>query len=273
MNRRNNVIVLGVLTVACVLLIVASTIRDGWLTPLRTGVGRLLTPVQSTVNRLGVSIYDAVTEKRKLDEVLGENEERKKTISELMMENTRLEQESYELQRLRELYRLDQNYGKYEKVAARVIAKDPAGWFDVFRIDKGSDDGIRADMNVLAGDGLVGIVTDVGSNYATVRSIIDDSSRVSAMAMQSGDNAIVAGSMELYRDGVLILEDIDANADINDGDKIVTSNISSKYLPGILVGYASGIETDSNRLTKSGYLIPAADFEKLQEVLVITQLK
>ena len=57
------------------------------------------------------------------------------------------------------------------------------------------------------------------------------------------------------------------------GDKIVTSNISDKYLPGILVGYISTINTDSNNLTKSGMMTPAVDFSRLDEVLVITELK
>lgn len=67
---------------------------------------------------------------------------------------------------------------QYNKIGARVIARDSEKWFQVFRINKGSSDGVAVDMNVVADGGLVGIVTDVGANYATVRSIIDDSSRV-----------------------------------------------------------------------------------------------
>ena len=155
----------------------------------------------------------------------------------------------------------------------RVVAKDSVGWFKVFRIDKGSKDGIAIDMNVMANGGLVGIVTDVGTNYATVRAIIDDVSRVSAMAMQSNANCIVAGDLQVNADNKLRITDIDINANVRDGDKIVTSNISTKYLPGILIGYASDITEDSSRLTKSGYLIPVARFDNLQEVLVITDLK
>ncbi len=62
-------------------------------------------------------------------------------------------------------------------------------------------------------------------------------------------------------------------ADIQEGDKIVTSNISDVFLPGILVGYATELTTDSNNVTKSGQIVPVAEFDNLQEVLVITQLK
>ena len=60
---------------------------------------------------------------------------------------------------------------------------------------------------------------------------------------------------------------------MKDGDQIVTSNISSKFLPGILIGYAADVTMDSEHLTQSGYLIPVVDFDNLQEVLIITQLK
>ena len=140
-------------------------------------------------------------------------------------------------------------------------------------MNKGSADGIRVNMNVISGGGLVGIVTDVGANYATVRALIDDSSEVGAMAMQSGDGCMVAGDLKLYQQGRLRITDISKDSDIKDGDKIVTSNISSRFLPGILIGYAADISIDSNQLTKSGYLIPVAEFDSLQEVLIITDLK
>ena len=127
--------------------------------------------------------------------------------------------------------------------------------------------------NVMAGGGLVGIVTDVGAHYATVRSIIDDSSRVSSMAVQSGDTCIVAGDLTLYEEGRLRITNIQKDADVKEGDRIVTSNISSKFLPGILIGYASDITLDSNQLTSSGYLVPVVSFRNLQEVLIITQVK
>ena len=190
-----------------------------------------------------------------------------------MEDNNRLQAESFELSRLRKLYQLDEEYMQYSKVGARVIAKDSGDWFQVFRVDKGSADGIKEDMNVIAGGGLVGIVTDVGPNYATVRSIIDDSSRVGAMALQSGANCIVAGDLKLYQEGRLRITDIPKEGDLKEGDKIITSNISSVFLPGILIGYAADITVDSNQLTKSGYLIPVAEFDTLQEVLIITDLK
>lgn len=273
MESKRSKYVLISLTVFCVLLIGLTSIHDEWLSPLRTGVGYLLIPVQSGVNSVGSSIYDELTDLTKLRSAQDENKEMKDIITQLTEENTRLQSDELELNRLRKLYDLDQQYGQYEKVGARVIANDSSNWFQVFRIDKGSKDGIAVDMNVTAGGGLVGLVTDVGANYATVRSIIDDSSRVSSMAMQSGDSCIVAGDLTLFKEGRLRITNVLKESDLKDGDKIVTSNISSVFLPGLLVGYAADITNDTNNVTKSGYLIPAAEFDSLQEVLVITKLK
>ena len=262
------------LSLLCVCMIGITTIKGSILNPLRTAVGYVLVPIQSGVNRVGGGLYNELSSVGKLKTALAENETLKTRVDELTEENTRLRSEQFELERLRSLYELDQEYMQYHKIGARIIAKDSGSWFSVFRIDKGSDDGIKEDMNVIAGGGLVGIVTDVGANYATVRSIIDDSSRVSAMAQQSGDSCIVAGDLQLFKEGRLKLSYMEKDDDIKDGDMIVTSNISGKFLPGILVGYVTDITVDYNdNLTKSGYLIPAARFDRLQEVLVITDLK
>ena len=271
-KKRSKYLLIG-LTVICILLIGITSIKDGVLEPLRTGVGYVLVPLQTGVNAVGRGIYNGIRDYTQLKDALEENESLKEEVARLTEENNRLQANQFELARLRDLYELDQEYMNYEKIGARIIAKDSGDWFQVFRINKGSADGVEVDDNVIAGGGLVGIVTDVGANYATVRSIIDDSSRVSAMALQSGDNCIVAGDLTLFEEGRLRITNITRDGDVKNGDPIVTSNISSKFLPGILIGYAADITVDSERLTKSGYLIPVADFDNLQEVLIITDTK
>lgn len=271
-SKRSKYILIG-MSMFCILLIMITSFRDSFLDPLRTGVGYFLIPVQSGVNRAGTLIYNEITDYNQFKGAVEENKQLRNRINELVEENTRLQSEQFELQRLRELYQLDQDYQQYEKIGARVIAKDSGAWFQVFRINKGSADGVRVDANVIAGGGLVGIVTDVGANYATVRTIIDDVSRVHGMAQQSGDSCFVEGDLTLFSEGRLRLTKITKDGDVKEGDRIVTSNISSKYLPGILIGYAKDITTDDTRLTKSGYLIPTAKFNNLQEVLVILELK
>lgn len=209
-----------------------------------------------------------------LKQVQKENETLQAQVDELLIENNNLQEDKYELERLQELYKLDQNYAEYEKVAAHVIGKDSGNWFSTFTIDKGSKDGIEVDMNVIAGNGLVGIVTQVGPTWATVRSIIDDSSNVSGMVLSTSDKCIIRGDLSLINSGRIRFEQMENNDNVVEiGEQIVTSYISDKYLQGILIGYVSEVSIDSNNLTRSGYITPVVDFKNLQEVLVITKTK
>ena len=212
-KKRSKYLLIG-LTVICILLIGITSIKDGVLEPLRTGVGYVLVPLQTGVNAVGRGIYNGIRDYTQLKDALEENESLKEEVARLTEENNRLQANQFELARLRDLYELDQEYMNYEKIGARIIAKDSGDWFQVFRINKGSADGVEVDDNVIAGGGLVGIVTDVGANYATVRSIIDDSSRVSAMALQSGDNCIVAGDLTLFEEGRLRITNITRDGDV-----------------------------------------------------------
>ena len=272
MESRNK-FVLIVLSIISIILIGITSFNDSIISPLRQAVGIVLLPVQSGVNTAGRAVYDNIEEQRKIHSAITENIELNKKIDERTQENNKLMADNGELARLRELYKLDESYSDYPKVGARVVAKDSTKWFSTFTIDKGSDDGIAVDMNVIGYGGLIGIVTDVGKNYATVRAVIDDISRVSAMSLRTGALCRVDGNLEQYNEGRLSLRDVKSDADVNEGDMIVTSNVSTKYLPNILIGYARDLKDDSSRLTKSGYIIPVVNFDTISEVLVITKLK
>ncbi len=168
---------------------------------------------------------------------------------------------------------MDKDYSSLKKVGARVIGKDTGNFFNIFTIDKGSKDGLKEDMNVISGGGLVGIIFDVGDNYAKVRSIIDDESSVSVSFANTSDTGIVSGDLKLIDDGVMNITEVRKEAEVSEGDMVITSQISNKFLPGILVGYVTEVSEDSNELTKSGKIIPVVDFQHIDEVLVITDMK
>lgn len=129
-------------------------------------------------------------------------------------------------------------------------------------------------MNVIAGSGLVGIVTDVGPNFAKVRSIIDDSSNVSSMVLTTKDNFNVGGSLKsMNQDKVLPFTELrDEDDKVKVGDPVVTSYVSDQYQEGILIDTLPPLK-NANNLTKSGTITPVVDFQHLREVLVITTLK
>ena len=143
-------------------------------------------------------------------------------------------------------------YSQYKKVGASVISKGSGNWYNTYVINKGSKDGIKVNMNVIADGGLVGIVTETGRTYAKVCSIINDSSSVSAKSSQAGDTCVVQGNSEsVQKDGTIDVTYISKDADMKEGEELVTSHISSKYLEGIKIGTVSKISTDSSNLTKA----------------------
>jgi len=265
--------ILILLTVICCFFIGTSFFTDSLVSPMRKSVSRVVVPIQKGMNYLGLWVYDKVETMQEISVVLDENKKLKDQVDELSQENTQLKQDSYELERLRELYELDAQYSDYSKVGARVIGITTDNWYSAFKVDKGTDDGIQVGMNVIARGGLVGIISETGSNYSIVKTITEDNSNVSGMLLDSNKPCIVQGNIELMDTGMIKVSHFSSDTIVRNGDKVVTSNISDKYLPGILIGYVKDVKLDSNNLTQSGYLVPAVDFNNLQEVLIITQLK
>ena len=262
-----------ILAAICIILLGIERFSDGG-GPLRFIANYTVIPMQKGISYVGRFMSDVSGNFETLEDVKKENKELQSKVDELTIDNTRLRQEQYELERLRELYKLDQNYSDYEKIGAHVIANNGSNWFNDFTIDKGSNDGVQDNSNVLAGSGLAGIVTEVGPDYARVRSIIDDSSNISAMMLSTSDTCVVRGDLELMADGRIRFEKLANNEnEIEVGEQVVTSHVSNRFLQGLFIGYVSEIEVDANNLTRSGYITPAVDFSNLQEVLVITTTK
>lgn len=266
--------VLLIIAIICVLLMGLSLVTNKVSGPLRFVANYTVVPMQKGINTIGLWMSDLTINLETLKELRKENKQLQAEIDDLTLKNNLLQQEKHELDRLRELYELDMHYGDYKKIGAHVTANESGNWFSSFLIDKGSKDGIKKDMNVIAGTGLVGIITEVGPNWARVRAIIDDASNVSGIVLSTSDTCIVNGDLTLMNDGKIRFEQLpNSDTKIEVGEKIFTSHISDKYVQGILIGYISEINVDANNLTRSGYITPAADFEHLQEVLVITSTK
>lgn len=265
--------ILTFLSCSCALLIIVSFISEPFGNTIKNSAAQIVVPVQKGMNHVGLWLADKSDTIKEYAKLQDENKELKQKLADIQSQNSILIQQQSELEKLRELYQLDDIYSDYPKVAARVISMQPDNWFSEFTIDKGSEDGIEVDMNVLADAGLVGRVTYVGTNYSKVTTIINDNSNVSAKSASTSDNCIVSGDLELMNEGYIRVSGISKDAGIKDGDMLLTSYISDKYLPGILIGYITNITDDGNKLTKSGYLMPVVDFSQIEEVLVITQLK
>ncbi len=265
---------LFILTILCAGLMILTFSTDVLDKPVNAVVGYVIVPFQKGISSVGKWLGNRSEELEQIRDLLSENKKLKEQVNELTIENTRLQQSQYELNNLRNLYKIDSQYEEYEKTGARIISRDSGNWYYSFILDKGSNDGIAENMNVLADGGLVGIVESVGPNWSKVKSVIADNSNVSGTVLATGDLLMVSGDLQAMERGVIRFGQlVDSESNVAVGDKVVTSDISSLFLPDILIGYIDQIDMDANNLTKSGFITPAVDFEHLSEVLVILELK
>ena len=273
-NRKNKIkpkYILAVLSILCLAGIGFSLFKGASVPTAGTIINSLMAPMQEGINSFGDFTASIARRKHKTAELQSQNEALNDEVEKLQAKLTSMENNLSDYEDLLKLLELSEKYPSYEMTGARIIGKDAGNWYDTFMINKGSKDGIRVDNNVIAGKGLVGIVTEVGSNWATVRSIIDDSSNVSAMTVGTDDNCVVEGDLELIDEGKLRFTQLyDKEDKVTVGEQVVTSNISEKYVEGLFIGYVSDIQLDTNNLTKSGTIVTPVDFQHLKDVFVIT---
>ena len=265
--------ILWLIICICVILIGMSITSRGQQISIPKTLRSMIVPLEKGLNSVGEWISERQEHQRSIEDLLAENEELKFQNEQLKAKISSMENNLSELDSLRELLEMKEIYPDYNMVGARIISKDAGNWYHNFIIDKGSNDGIKKDMNVIYDNGLVGIVSEVSANNATVRAIIDDTSSVSGMLSKSTELCIVNGDLTLYQQGLLDVEMISKDAVISDGDEVVTSYISDKYLPGLVIGYISDVTMDSNNLSQSAHITPKVSFDNITNVMVITQLK
>ena len=261
------------LSCVCVLMVFLSFRFSDQFASAKAVVGDIVAPMQKGINTIGKSISDQFELFDSKESLMDENQKLKEQVDTLSYNNKILANENKELENYRELLDLNKKYPDYPKVAATIISRDGNNWFNIFYIDKGKNDGVDVDMNVISGNGLVGIVSEAGDHYAKVRAIIDDKSNVSAMFEKSGETCIVKGNLTSIYNGYIDVEMISNTAKVKEGDEIVTSHVSDKFLQGLSVGYVKDIKEDDSSLTKTAHLTPSINFDQLEYVMVITQLK
>lgn len=264
---------LSLLAVCCVLIAVSFMWGASTNNIVQKTIGTVIVPMQKGLDSIGGWIAARVENSKSVSELKDENEALKLQVDTLKAQISSMENNLAELDNLRDLLSLKEKYPNYNMVGARIISSDAGNWYDTFTIDKGSLDGIKVDMNVIADNGLVGIVIETGLNHSKVRAITDDSSSVSAQNANTNEACFVNGSLKLKDTGLLEVELIKADARMIEGDEIVTSYLSDKFLPALPIGYINSVTEDSSSLTKTATVTPIVNFEHLTNVLVITQLK
>lgn len=238
-------------------------------TIIESTLGFVLTPIQELTTDIGNWVGSKIDWIRDKDNLATENKQLKEQIALLETENKRLRRYGIENQRLSELLKISQKYANHSTIGTKIIAKDPGNWYDIFLIDKGKQDHLEANMVLTASNGLVGKIIETGETYSKAQSILDSRSSVPAMSLRTEDLGVVKGEYSLMNNGLCRMEYIDSEAEIIEGDEIVTSNLSDVYPPGITIGRVKEIRTEANGLTKYAIIEPYVDFKHLDTLLII----
>ncbi len=236
---------------------------------------RVFSPIVTIPEKAISRIYNWNTDRKVYDQEKDKLAQDYEALEEennlLKMENDRLKLLQKENIRLTSLLGVSESYPNYEQVTANIISKDPTSWYNTFVIDKGTNDGIQQNMVVVSIGGLVGKVVECSASYSKVVAIIDDFSSVSGIVTRNDSLGFVKGDLELLKDGMVKMECFDLDAEVMEGDEIVTSHLSEIYPKGIPIGYVKEVYTDSKGLSKYAKVVPYVNFKDLKEVIIFKE--
>lgn len=261
------------LSLICIILLGLSLFSEDFMDRTKRMFGKIITPMQEGASQIGEWIEERFQIFGDVKQLREENQTLKERNRELEDEIARNQAELTELAELRQLYGLDQMYPEYNTTAARIFSVDSSGWFNEFYINKGLNDGVYEDCNVLYDGGLLGIVVESYGDYARVRAIVDDRSKITAEIGPNRALCTVEGSLSNYGEGYLLATGIDKDTNISIGDTVVSSNVSDRFLYGLTIGYVTEVTKDANNLTMTAKLKTAVNFGNVRDVLVITDRK
>ncbi len=267
-EKHRKMIISSIIVILALLALITSGKKLN-ATALESAFGFIVTPFQEITDGIGSWVNDTLSSRREKQEILAENEALRQEIETLQATNNRLALYEEENKTLSDLLKIAQKYPQYKTFGVVIIAKNPGSLYDVFTLNKGSSDGVQANMVLAASEGLVGKVLESGATYAKGQSILDSRSSVPAMSLRTGDLGVVKGDYTLMNQGLCKMEYIDAEAEIAVGDEIVTSHLSDIYPTGLTIGKVKEIKADTNGLTKYAIIEPAVDMKHLDTLLVI----
>ena len=233
---------------------------QGVLTPIRAGVSKLTTGAEN--------IYDYIFS---YESVAAENEALKQKIAE--MEDAALQKDALyqENQRLRDLLDLRTGHYDYKFTDGYIISWDSNDWSNTFTINRGSSSGIEVNMCAVTANGeLVGLVSEVGPNYAVIKSVLDSALEISATISASGYNGMVKGGYTSDLPNMLRMNYLASNATIHINDQVVTTG-STVYPRGLVIGKVIDAGYDDTGVAKYAILEPAVDIQELAQVFIITE--
>lgn len=257
----------SVLAATIVFGIILNTVPNS--NPAATVVRTVFMPFQKAVSFVGSSVNSFTAFIFEMKGYKAENERLVNEINALKKENRTIEEYKAENDRLNELLALKEQYSASDTVAARVIAKNTSGWCDTLEINKGKKDGLMPRDIVITTDGVVGQITQVGSGWSAVDTIINTGHALGVRVVRTSDIAIVEGDIATAREGFCKMNFISRDSSMVVGDILETSGLGGIYPSGLSVGKVREIKSDSTGPLQYAVVEPFVDFDNIHEVLVI----
>ena len=261
-------ILAAALCLAIVLAVIGAVTRGA--TAGEKAAGTLLSPLRSgaaAVARQVERLYDYMF---RYDALEAENQVLKEKIAAMEEDVRNAQTYQRENERLRELAELKKEKEDYQLASAYIITWDSNDWTSSFTINKGSGSGIAEDMVAITAQGeVVGLVTAVGSNWATVTTVLDSALEVSANIASSGYAGMVQGAYTTGAEGMLRMDYLPTDAVIRNNEPVVTAG-STLYPRDLILGYVADAGFDETGVAKYALLTPAADFENMEQVFILT---
>ena len=238
---------------------VGDLVVQGILTPLRTGASALTDKAEQ--------LYDYIF---RYEQLSAENAQLREQLAQIQEENRDAASIKRENDRLRELLKLTKEHEDYELVDSYIIAWDSNDWSQSFTVNRGTSSGIQEGMCAITESGaVVGVVSQAGSNYAVIRSVLDSSLNISATIASSGYSGMVRGAYATGQQGMLRMDYLPSEAVIRNNDQVVTAG-STVYPRNLALGYIVDADLNDNGIAKYAILKPAADISSLEQVFIIT---
>lgn len=236
--------------------------------PIKGGASSVLASWQERAKAVGDRLGVARGSVQNTADLQAQIDTLTKQRDQLLADNSRLADLDREVQQLRQQLDFQQAQPTYDIVAADVVKNDRESSKKECTINKGKDDGLAKGMAVTSPEGLmVGIITDVTAHTALVTFIIDDSIHVSAVVQDSGEQGIVVGAWQESKR--LLLREVDKNAKIEQGQRIVTGTLTNGVEPNLLVGYVYSVQKEDISDTQVIELVPYVNFDKLRTVSIV----
>ncbi|WP_028991490.1 rod shape-determining protein MreC [Thermoanaerobacter thermocopriae] len=266
--RNKQFILVFFIAVALIAAMAYTYDAQRYATKAESIVGTVFTPFQKVFYQVGEGISNFFSSIGEIGTLRATNEKLKREVEKLRKENIQLQELMNENKRLKEALNFKTENVELDLKLATITGKNPGNWFNTFTIDKGKNEGIKPGMAVLDEKGnMIGQITEVGDKWAKVLAIIDRNSSVSAVAVRTRDNGVVRGDSN----GGLIMIYLPLDAELIEGDVVTTSSMS-RFPKGLIIGKVSKVTRDPGSLLKQAVIEPAADFERLEYVFVVTNM-